>query len=198
MKYVDKSSIKYDGQFLSYEDEIVVLPHAVEVQIARLDNALKEHHEEALKETMNKIKETFPTELDEHESRYHINKPETPITDQEYEKARRMMNEQKIVALIETVNKDLESYEDLLDWASNPKTPIIQDSAQGLNWRKLYILEWEHIQSVEDVIKLVAESHGLKGDAIAETKRDDSELDKVIDMLDHIIKDKDGETNGDE
>lgn len=195
MKYVDKSSIVYDGQFLSYEDEIVALPYDVEIQIARLDNALKEHHDAAIKETMEKIKETFPGEIHDCESRYHINKPETPITDQEYEKARRMLKEQKLVDLIETVNKDLESYEDLLDWANNTKTPIIQDAAHGLNWNKLHILEWEHIQSVEDVIQLIAESHGLKGEAIEKTQRDDSELDKVIDMLDQIIKD--GDDNGD-
>lgn len=196
MKYVDKSLIVYDGQFLSYEDEIVALPYDVEIQIARLDNALKEHHDAAIKETMEKIKETFPGEIHDYESRYHINKPETPITDQEYEKARRMLKEQKLVDLIETVNKDLESYEDLLDWANNTKTPIIQDTAHGLNWNKLHILEWEHIQSVEEVIKLIAESHGLKGEAIEKTQRDDSELNKVIDMFDQIIKD--GDDNGDE
>ena len=166
------------------------------MQIAKLDNALKEHHDAAVKETMEKIKDNLSEEIHDCESRYHINKPETPITDLEYEKARRMIKEQKLVDLIDAVNKDLESYEDLLDWANNAKTPIIQDTAHGLNWRKLHILEWEHIQTVEDVIKLIAESHGLKGEAIEKTQRDDSELDKVIDMLDQIIKD--GDDNGDE
>ena len=166
------------------------------MQIAKLDNALKEHHDAAVKETMEKIKDNLSEEIHDCESRYHINKPETPITDLEYEKARRMIKEQKLVDLIDAVNKDLESYEDLLDWANNAKTPIIQDTAHGLNWRKLHILEWEHIQTVEDVIKLIAESHGLKGEAIEKTQRDDSELDKVIDMLDQIIKD--GDDDGDE
>ena len=196
MKYVDKSSIVYDGQFLSYEDEIVALPYDVEVQIAKLDNALKEHHDAEIRETMRKIKDNLSEEIHDCEPRYHINKPETPITDLEYEKARRMIKEQKLVDLIDAVNRDLKSYEDLLDWANNAKTPIIQDTAHGLNWCKLYTLEWEHIQTVEDVIKLIAESHGLKGEAIAKTERDDSELDKVIDMLDQIVKD--GDDNGDE
>ena len=71
MKYVDKSSIVYDGQFLSYEDEIVALPYDVEVQIAKLDNALKEHHDAAVKETVGKIKDNLSEEIHDCKSRYH-------------------------------------------------------------------------------------------------------------------------------
>ena len=200
MKYVDKSLIKYDGQFLSYEDEIICLPYDVEVQIARLDNALKEQHEKALKETMGKIKKNFPTELNGHESRYHINKPETPIIDQEYEKASRMVKEQHLVELVETINKDIESYEDLLDWANNPKTPIIQDSAHGINWRKLWIIGWDEIQTVEQVIALIAESNGLKGGALKKTDNGDSEVNKVIELIDDLLNsiEENGNDDGDE
>lgn len=196
MKYVDKSLIKYDGQFLSYEDEVICLPYDVEVQIMRLDKALHEHHEKALKETMSKIKENFPTELDDHKSRYHINKPETPITDQEYDKASRMIKEQHLVELVETINKDIESYEDLLDWADNPKTPIIQDSAHGINWRKLWILDWDEIQTVEQVIALIAESNGLKGGTLEKTDNGDSEIEKMIELIDRIKEE--GDDDGDE
>lgn len=196
MKYIDKSLIKYDGQFLSYEDEVICLPYDVEVQIMQLDKALHEHHEKALKETMSKIKENFPTELNDHKSRYHINKPETPITDQEYDKASRMIKEQHLVELVETINKDIESYEDLLDWADNPKTPIIQDSAHGINWRKLWIIEWDEIQTVEQVIALIAESNGLKGGSLEKTDNDDSEVAKMIELIDRIKEE--GDDDGDE